>query len=181
MPGTSFNHVSLGAPDLDASLAFYTGLLGLERIPSLTFRRPTAWLRVGDRELHLVQEDTPPPLRQHVALNVDNFEAVYAAAVIRGCLDRETWGSYIYELPDGAVQLYLRDPAGNLVEIDWPDARSLDRSIVTELPKLADAVPQHDSAAGATLYLGNGASSEPPIDTRDRVIRAPRRDDPRRA
>jgi YD repeat-containing protein len=153
MHATSFNHVSLGAHDLEASVAFYTELLGLEPIPSVTFRRPTAWLRVGDRELHLLQDETPPPLRQHVALDVDDFEAVYAAAMERGCVDRETWGSHIYELPDGAVQLYLRDPAGNLVEIDWPDAGSLDRSVVTELPRLADQVPQQPAAAGATLYL----------------------------
>jgi YD repeat-containing protein len=153
MPATSLNHVSVGARDLEASLAFYTGVLGLEQIPSPTFRMPTAWLRVGDRQLHLAQDDAQPPLRQHLALDVDDFEAVYAAALARGIEDRETWGSHIYELPDGAVQLYLRDPAGNLVEIDWPDARSLDRSIVTELPKLADHVPQAAAASGATLYL----------------------------
>ena len=27
--------------------------------------------------------------------------------------------------------MYLRDPAGNLVEVNWPDASSLDRSVVT--------------------------------------------------
>ena len=37
--------------------------------------------------------------------------------------------------------MYLRDPGGNLVEIDWPDASTLDRSIVTDLRKLADEQP----------------------------------------
>ena len=46
--------------------------------------------------------------------------------------------------------MYLRDPGGNLVEIDWPDARTLDRSIVTDLRKLADDQPQ---AAGAETRI----------------------------
>jgi hypothetical protein len=26
--------------------------------------------------------------------------------------------------------MYIRDPAGNLVEIDWPDITTLDRSVI---------------------------------------------------
>jgi hypothetical protein len=39
-----------------------------------------------------------------------------------GILDREPWLSDLDELPDGSVQLYVRDPAGNLIEGDWPGA-----------------------------------------------------------
>jgi lactoylglutathione lyase len=52
------------------------------------------------------------------------------------------------------VQMYLRDPAGNLVEIDWPDASTLDRSIITDIRRLDDEIPQTGSARGATLYSG---------------------------
>ncbi|MCA1729793.1 MAG: VOC family protein, partial [Actinobacteria bacterium] len=55
--------------------------------------------------------------------------------------------SNIYELPDGTVQLYLRDPAGNMVEVNWPDVSTLDRSVVGEIEKV-DA-----GESGATLYL----------------------------
>ncbi len=44
--------------------------------------------------------------------------------------------SNVYELPDGAAQLYLRDPAGNLVEANWPDASTLDRSVVGNVEKI---------------------------------------------
>ena len=54
--------------------------------------------------------------------------------------------SKVYQLPDGAVQLYVRDPAGNLVEINWPDVTTLDRSVVTQVEKVA-------GKPDAALYL----------------------------
>jgi hypothetical protein len=51
------------------------------------------------------------------------------------------------------VQMYLRDPAGNLVEVDCPDASTLDRSVVTDIRKLADDVPQTPQSKRATLFL----------------------------
>jgi lactoylglutathione lyase len=150
---TTFTHVSIHAKNLDDSVAFYTDVFGMERIPSPVFRQPTAWLRVGDQELHLFVRDTPAPRIHHFGVAVDDFEAVYVKAKALGILDDDSWSSHIYELPDGSVQLYLRDPAGNLVEVDWPDVTTLDRSVVTDLRKLADDVPQTDAAARATLFL----------------------------
>jgi lactoylglutathione lyase len=59
----------------------------------------------------------------------------------------------MYELPDGAVQMYVRDPAGNLIEIDWPDAGTLDAEIRENLIRLSDTVPQTGDALSSTLYL----------------------------
>ena len=55
-------------------------------------------------------------------------------------------------LNDGAVQMYLRDPAGNLVEVNWPDASTLDRSVVTAMKSIADERPQSEEAMRSTLY-----------------------------
>ena len=55
--------------------------------------------------------------------------------------------------PSGQVQLYFRDPAGNLIELNWPDADQLDRSRYPELSELADHVPQTRESAQAVLYL----------------------------
>ena len=49
--------------------------------------------------------------------------------------------------------MYIRDPAGNLVEIDSPDVSTLDRSVFGEIKKLGDSVPQTGDALRATLYL----------------------------
>jgi hypothetical protein len=69
-----------------------------------------------------------------------------------GILDREGWFSDVDQLPDGSVQLYVRDPAGNLIEADWPGATTLDTSVVGEIRKLADDVPQTGDALRATLH-----------------------------
>jgi catechol 2,3-dioxygenase-like lactoylglutathione lyase family enzyme len=149
---TTFNHVSIYAKSLEGSVAFYSDLFGMGRIPSPVFRLPTAWLRVGDQELHLVVYDAPAPRLQHFALAVADFEAVCLKAKALGILDPDTWSAPMYELPDGSVQMYLPAPADNLVEVDWPDATTLNRSVVTGLRKLADDVPQNTDAGHVTLF-----------------------------
>jgi YD repeat-containing protein len=84
---------------------------------------------------------------------VDDFEEAYTRAKHLGVLERESFFEDMYELPDGSVQMYVRDPAGNLVEIDWPDVTTLDRSLFPELQRLADSVAQNGDALRATLYL----------------------------
>ena len=60
-------------------------------------------------------------------------------------------------LNDGAVQMYLRDPAGNLVEVNWPDASTLDRSVVTTMKSIADERPQSDEALRAHALSGSAS------------------------
>src|ERR1700738_463620 len=54
--------------------------------------------------------------------------------------------------PSGWVQMYIRDPAGNLVEIDWPDASTLDAALVAELYPLEADVPQAGGARPPPPY-----------------------------
>jgi hypothetical protein len=49
------------------------------------------------------------------------------------------------------VQMYLRDPSGNMVEVNWPDASTLDRSVVTE--EIHKIKAETAESAKATLYL----------------------------
>lgn len=160
MRATSLNHVSISAINLEESVNFYTTVLGMSKLDTYSFGFPTQYLRLGDVQLHIFERPTAVPLFHHIGLNVDNFEDVYQRARKLGILDDAAFFSPIYELPDGSVQLYLRDPGGNLVELDWPDVRTLDRNIVGVLPKLADRVAQSEQGMRATLYhLGRPASS----------------------
>jgi lactoylglutathione lyase len=149
---TRFNHVSIHATDMAESLRFYTEVFGMERLPSPNFSGHVEWLRLGDQQLHLFTSDGPAPRGHHLALDVDDFESVYLKARELGFLDDGTFGAAVRELPDGAVQMYIRDPAGNLVEIDWPDVSALDRSVVTAISRLEDERPQTGDAGRATLY-----------------------------
>jgi len=150
---TGFNHVSIHARDLGESTRFYVEVLGMEPIPTYNFAFPVQYLRLGNLQLHLFERDTDAPTYHHIGINVGDFEATYLRAKELGILERESFFEDMYELPDGSVQMYLRDPAGNLVEIDWPDVSTLDRSLLGELKKLSDSVPQTGDALRATLYL----------------------------
>jgi catechol 2,3-dioxygenase-like lactoylglutathione lyase family enzyme len=153
MKATGINHVSIPCRDLDESEAFYREAFGLERIPSPVFRRPVRWLKLGRDQLHLMQmSDAEPAEGQHFGFDVDDFEAAYVKLRERGALDDQTHTHAVWELPDGAVQMYARDPAGNLIEINWPDATTLDRDVVGDIPRRADDVPQSEEALRAKLY-----------------------------
>ncbi len=160
MRATGFNHVSIHAEDLGESVRFYEDVLGMERIPTYTFAFPVQYLRLGDLQLHLFERESPAPAFHHIGVNVDDFEAAYERARELGILERDSFFEDMYELPDGSVQMYLRDPAGNLIELDWPDVRTLDRSRLPELKRLEDSVSQTGDAMRATLYLerAGGAS-----------------------
>ena len=153
MRATRFNHVSIPARDLEESTRFYEQLFGLERMPTFDFRFPVRYLQLGEQQLHLMElpEEAPLP-NQHFAFDVDDFEAAFVRLRELGAHDARAHGHAIWELPDGSVQLYARDPAGNLLEVNWPDAATLDRSVVGEIPKRAEDVEQSDEARRATLY-----------------------------
>src|SRR5438128_687960 len=153
MRALRFNHVSIHADDLEESARFYEQLFGMQRVPTPAFRQRVCWLALGDQQLHLfLREGTEAPRHHHLGLDVDDFEAVYEKAKERGLLDRDTWDHPLRVHPTGWVQMYIRDPAGNLVEIDWPDASTLDPAVAAELHPLEEDVPQTGDAARATLY-----------------------------
>ncbi len=138
--------MSVHARNLDESVRFYEDVFGMEEVPAPGFPFPVRWLRVGNLQLHLFQSEDSAPSGHHFGLDVDDFQAVYRKAHELGVTVGEGYFSKVYELPDGAAQLYLRDPAGNMVEANWPDASTLDRSVVGPIEKVAAG------AGGAELY-----------------------------
>lgn len=147
------NHVSIAANDLEESTQFYEEVFSMERIPTPTFESPVQWLRVGDMQLHLFLDDGAAPLRHHLGITVDDFDAAYEAVKARVS---DTWGWQLVELPSRQVQLYFRDPSNNLIELNWPDADTLDRSRYPEMRRIADRFPQKEDSQDAVLYLYAG-------------------------
>lgn len=147
------NHVSIGTHSLRDSVQFYAEVFGAQLIDTPNFGFPVQWLRIGDCQLHLFERPAPAPTYHHFALWVDDFEAVFKATRDRGLHDAKTMGAHLNELPSGQVQLYLRDPGGNLVEVNSPDARALSDEIRLELVRLEDREPQNDANRRAELYL----------------------------
>jgi len=162
MPPNSLNHVSVPALELEESVEFYVELFGpenCERIPSPDFGVPVPvqWLRIGDREIHLFVLPIPIAARYYhfgvSATGVEQFERIYRLAKERGILDTVTYGGPVFEMPGGCAQLYVIDPAGNLVEIDWVDASQIDRSVVTEMQRISDRGPQSEESLRSSLFL----------------------------
>jgi len=136
------NHVSVVAHDFEASVRFYVDVLGLEPLPTPTFADRVQWLRAGNLQVHLLERADTPPTHAHFAFEVDDVVAVYERARELGILDR-TFGYAIAELPGGEAQLYVRDPSGNLLELDHPDGAAA-RERIEEMILLSDRLPQPD-------------------------------------
>ena len=159
------NHVSISAIELARSVGFYTELFGAEAIESPNFGYPVQWLRIGDLQLHIFERSGDAPMYHHFALEVNDFERVFRETRARGLHDQETNGRHLNQLPSGQIQLYLRDPAGNLVEINCASADMLSEETRSELALLAERFPQDENNNRAHLYLTwsgrTAASAEP--------------------
>lgn len=116
---TRLHHVTLMVPDLTACRRFYLDHFGMRERAVAGLDYPGAFLMLNDRqELHLAQlPDGAPSFRGHFCLRVKNFDALFVRMRDLGVLDVSPWGR-MRELPDGALQFYVRDPAGNLIEIN---------------------------------------------------------------
>lgn len=147
------NHVSVSARDLRASVDFYVELLGAELLPTPNFGLPVQWLALGRTQLHLFERDVQPPSHHHLGITVDDLEPVYRVAERRGAFDRDAFGNHLIELPGDVVQLYLRDPAGNLVEIDHDGVDRLPADLRAELKALWDLNPQDEQQMSGRLFV----------------------------
>jgi catechol 2,3-dioxygenase-like lactoylglutathione lyase family enzyme len=147
------NHVSVSATDLETSIRFYEEVLGLERVATPNFGFPVQWLQAGERQLHLFQRSGEIPTYHHFGLTVDDLPAVYERARERGCFDKTTFSGHLVELPGDVAQLYIRDPGGNLVELDSPGASRMPESMRAELVRLADVEPQSEENLSGRLSL----------------------------
>lgn len=115
---TSIHHCSFLVADLERSLAFYSGLLGLAVNPDRPdLGYPGAWLDVGAQQIHLMQ--LPDPYSnaglpehggrdRHLALKLDGIEELEQRL--------EKAGIAFTKSRSGRAALFCRDPDGNALE-----------------------------------------------------------------
>jgi len=84
---------------------------------------------------------------------VDDVEPVYRAAERWNAFDDDAFRNRLVELPGDVVQLYVRDPAGNLVEIDHHGVDRLPDDLRAQLKGLWDFNAQDDEQMSARLFV----------------------------
>lgn len=126
------NHVTLIVDDLAKADAFYRDELGLEQLPAFRFDYPASFFRINaDQQLHLTEWEDTRSFRGHLCVQVDDFNAIFYRMKELGCIDTSPWGK-ARRLSDGAMQLFIRDPAGNLLEISSDPSAEIDPAIFTD-------------------------------------------------
>ena len=113
---TALDHVNVAVPRAKEAevLRFYREVLGLLEIPKPPELRARggAWFEAGNAQLHISPEDVESPLsRRHFCVLVDNLDQA-RQTVIRHNTPIEEGGT-----AEGLTRFFIRDPAGNRIEI----------------------------------------------------------------
>ncbi len=116
------NHVALHVADVERSSDFYREVLRLEPMTRPAFSFPGAWFRLGiHQELHLIggriELVASDNRGNHFALRVDELDSWEAHFQKVGAEARPR-----KQRPDGAWQVFLRDPDGHVIELFTPSA-----------------------------------------------------------
>ena len=132
MGGTSdflIQHVNVNVDDLDAAIPFYRDVLGLplDDTPDQGFR--CQFFKIGTtQQIHMNEMRDERQFRGHFCLVVPDFMGVFARAKAANVIDLAPWGK-VRQLPNGKMQMFVRDPSGNLIEIASTSAESIDLAI----------------------------------------------------
>lgn len=123
------NHVTLIVDNLEKAGAFYRDELGLEVLPAFRFDYPVMFFRFNaEQQLHLSEWEDRTSFRGHICVQVDDFNSIFFRMKELGVIDVAPWGK-VRKLPDGAMQMFVRDPAGNLVELSSAPGADIDPKI----------------------------------------------------
>jgi extradiol dioxygenase family protein len=150
------NHLAVPVDDLDRATAFYAEWFGATVVPSPRFPIPVSWVALDSVQLHLVLRPGHVHPAYHFGLAIESrerFEALYWRAAREGVFENEAFDHHLYEAPGGVVQLYLRDPSGNIVECDYRDVADLDPEIGTASRRWADLNEQSDWNRRASVFM----------------------------
>lgn len=112
---TGIQHVSLNVDDNAAAVEFYVDVLGLEIIDRPDIGIAGTWLQAPNGvQIHLIELPGGGADSNHFALEVADIDAAIAGVRAKG-VDAPDWG----DIGTGR-QVFLRDPSGNIVELNQP-------------------------------------------------------------
>ena len=110
------HHVSVNVRDVEEAAKFYLQVLGLEELPRPDFGFPGMWLRSADQEIHLIGvEKHEAPEGQHFAFRVADLDLAREELIGKGVRVSKP-----VQIPGAGRQSFLKDPSGNLIELNQP-------------------------------------------------------------
>ncbi len=125
------NHVTLIVHNLEEACRWYEETFQLEVLPAFRFDYPAQFYKINQhQQLHLTEWPDVYSHRGHVCFQVDDFEGLFERMRDAGAIDIAPWGK-VKRLPDGALQMFVRDPSGNLLELSSAPGTQLDPSLMT--------------------------------------------------
>jgi lactoylglutathione lyase len=111
------HHINVNVDDLRAAVPFYRDVLGLPLDPTPEQGMESQFFRINARQqIHMNVLRDLRPFRGHFCLEVPDFMGVFRRAKAAGAIDLAPWGK-VRALPNGKMQMFVRDPSGNLVEV----------------------------------------------------------------
>ena len=124
-----FHHVNIGCRpgDIAAIEKFYGEALGLKRGFRPEFPNNGVWLYLDDHPIiHVVERysDGWNPREEHKASFDHIAFAITGAAEFRGRLTRLGVAFDEQNVPSAGYQIFLRDPVGNKLEFNFPNAEA---------------------------------------------------------
>lgn len=125
------HHINIGcrARDLPAIEKFYGEALGLKRGPRPDFPNDGLWLYSGDHPLVHVVVRFPDDWSGIDAKHSSYDHAAYDVAGIEAFRERLTRLGIEFDeqnVPNAGFQMFMRDPVGNKVELNFPNEEALD-------------------------------------------------------
>ncbi len=112
------NHVALQVKDIVAGTKFYKEVLGLEQIPVPdSLKAIRSWFKLGtDQQIHLLAGRTVPVNNDRNGSHFAVFVQSIKAAELY--LQNHQMSFHKQVRFDGAIQIYLADPDGYLIELN---------------------------------------------------------------
>ena len=125
----SLDHVTLVVSDLERSRRFYCDVLGMREVARPAFSFAGSWFQAGATQIHTILEHEQSGPAGNAAAGrstltrTHHFAFVVADAHAAARRLKELGIALISEpkpRPDGAIQVFVRDPDGYVVELCTP-------------------------------------------------------------
>ena len=123
------HHINVNVDDLETAIPFYRDVVGLPLDPTPEQGMLSQFFRINDRQqIHMNVLDDARAFRGHFCLEVPDFEGVFRRAKEANAIDTSPWGR-VRALPGGKMQMFVRDPHGNLIEIASSPGATIDSAL----------------------------------------------------